>query len=286
MAKSTDAGRTWEYSQALGGEGRSAASFPAAGVDSQGNLYLAYSEIGPSRLSLKDVGEGTSPQQVDPEEAGVSRDMAEERQTADARPIRQTHIWFKTSKDHGKTWSSSREIDRIPELNSNVFASLSVGEPGHVAVAFYSSGAFDFEDDDAPWFVSLTESRDADSSDPHFEQSIVSNKIVHFGAICHEGTACALSGHDRSLLDFLGVAIGPDGIANVTWADTTSTNVHDWVGRLSLSSAGIHPAGVAGAGQRRLASTGHPNHQILARLMLFGGAMVLVLLRKRSVLTS
>jgi hypothetical protein len=50
----------------------------------------------------------------------------------------------------------------------------------------------------------------------------VSDHITHFGPICNLGLLCA-SG-TRVLLDYFEVAIGPDGLANIVFADTGNAN--------------------------------------------------------------
>ena len=55
-----------------------------------------------------------------------------------------------------------------------------------------------------------------------FTVSQASDHITHFGPICNLGLLC--SSGTRVLLDFFEVAIGPDGLANIAYADTGNAN--------------------------------------------------------------
>jgi hypothetical protein len=45
---------------------------------------------------------------------------------------------------------------------------------------------------------------------------------MHVGQICETGVMCSVNGN-RDLLDFLEVAITPDGRAAIAWADDTAS---------------------------------------------------------------
>src|ERR1051326_9090059 len=65
----------------------------------------------------------------------------------------------------------------------------------------------------------------ADSREPVFSVSQASDHSTHNGGICVNGTLCLLGG-DRSLADFFQVAIGPDGLANIAFADNGLSSTH------------------------------------------------------------
>jgi hypothetical protein len=75
------------------------------------------------------------------------------------------------------------------------------------------------------WNVMFAQSLNADSREPVFTISQASDHPNHNGGICVNGTLCLLGG-DRSLADFFQVAIGPDGLANIAFADNGHSSTH------------------------------------------------------------
>jgi hypothetical protein len=72
------------------------------------------------------------------------------------------------------------------------------------------------------WNVMFAQSLNANAREPVFTLSQASDHITHFGPICNLGLLC--SSGTRVLLDFFEVAIGPDGLANIAYADTGNAN--------------------------------------------------------------
>src|SRR5205823_3599065 len=68
----------------------------------------------------------------------------------------------------------------------------------------------------------FAQSLNANSREPVFSVVQASDHIMHFGPICNNGLLCG-SG-TRVLLDFFKVGIGPDGLANIVYADTGNAN--------------------------------------------------------------
>src|SRR5205807_815218 len=58
---------------------------------------------------------------------------------------------------------------------------------------------------------------------PSFTTNKVTEYRNHFGAVCTMGLSCSTGG-DRGLLDFLSIAVAPDGSAEVVWSDGANTN--------------------------------------------------------------
>src|SRR5207253_2326278 len=74
------------------------------------------------------------------------------------------------------------------------------------------------------WNVMFAQSLNAAAREPVFTISQASDHVNHVGPICNLGLLCA-SG-TRNLLDFFQVAIGPDGLANVVYAEDTTGPRH------------------------------------------------------------
>ncbi len=70
----------------------------------------------------------------------------------------------------------------------------------------------------------FAQSLNAAAREPVFTISQASDHVNHVGPICNLGLLCA-SG-TRNLLDFFQVAIGPDGLANVVYAEDTTGPRH------------------------------------------------------------
>src|ERR1041385_8345368 len=62
--------------------------------------------------------------------------------------------------------------------------------------------------------------------------------VTHKGGICNLGLLCSLNGGDRSLADFFQVSIGPDGLANVSFADNGPFPLPG--GNPDISQSGTH----------------------------------------------
>ena len=77
-----------------------------------------------------------------------------------------------------------------------------------------------FTDSNAPaWNVYLAQSTNALSANPVFQQVQVDSTATHYGRICTNGLVCGSS--DRSLLDFISVAVDCQGLAHVAYGGNT-----------------------------------------------------------------
>jgi hypothetical protein len=135
------------------------------------------------------------------------------------------------------TWSAPQ---RITSVGTNTFPWITAGSGGRVDLAWYHTdemseqgtcasgsgtctvyGAGSFKN--AEWSVQMGESLNANSSSPTYTIANVSETYVKHGQICTNGIGCATGG-DRSLGDFLQVAIDGQGAALVSYVFDTSAN--------------------------------------------------------------
>src|SRR5207248_10393286 len=86
------------------------------------------------------------------------------------------------------------------------------------------------------WNTLFAQSFNADSREPVFTISPISHHIMHNGPICNQGILCG-SG-TRTLADFFQVAIGPDGLANIAYADNGPVPLP--AGNSDISVSGTH----------------------------------------------
>jgi hypothetical protein len=83
-----------------------------------------------------------------------------------------------------------------------------------------TDGLADYTDPHAPaWNVYLAQSTNALSSHPSFMQVKANSAATHYGRICTNGIVCGSS--DRSLLDFISVAVDCRGLAHIAYGGNT-----------------------------------------------------------------
>jgi hypothetical protein len=139
------------------------------------------------------------------------------------------------------TWSPPQRITGSgASAGTNTFPWITAGSNGRVDVAWYHSsevseqgtcasgsgtctvyGAGSFQH--AEWTVQMGQSLSANAASPSYTTAQVSESPVKHGQICTNGLGCATGG-DRSLGDFLQVAIDNQGAAVVSYVFDTSGN--------------------------------------------------------------
>jgi hypothetical protein len=134
-------------------------------------------------------------------------------------------VWFACSRDHGKTFYGPFKIN--PNGVQANMPWITAGDNGRVEIVFY--GTTGTEDPTTTttdqWNVFFAQSLNAADREPVFTVSQASDHVNHVGPICNIGILCGpspLNQASRVLLDFFQVAIGPDGLANIIYADTGS----------------------------------------------------------------
>ena len=104
------------------------------------------------------------------------------------------------------------------------------GEPNGVCGTFSSqskckAGFPNYNRSTAPaWHVFMARSRNALSAHPRWTQVRVNRVPGHYGRICTNGIVCGSS--DRSLLDFISVAVDCRGFAHIAYASNTKKQEH------------------------------------------------------------
>lgn len=151
------------------------------------------------------------------------------------------HVYLLTSTDHGMTWSKPVVVDREGDgKGTHVLSDLAVSAPGEADIVFYGTTATGepngvcgdfaaqgpcpnneglplFSAPNPPaWRVSMAQTLNALSAAPTFTQTPVTSEVTHFGEICTNGLVCGSS--DRSLLDYISVALDCNGSAHVAFA--------------------------------------------------------------------
>jgi hypothetical protein len=214
LAQSTDGGTTWTTHKVFaadtsGGKAPSYANiFGTLAIDSKGNYYALF--------------------------AGTADDT-----DASKNPY---HVYLVTSTNHGQTWSKPKQVDHDGGgAGTHVLPHLAVTTPGNVDVVWYdtratgepngvcgtlvsqspcTAGLPPYTDPKAPaWNVYMAQSTNALSSSPAWQQSVVNPTPTHYGQVCTNGIVCGSS--DRSLLDFISVAVDCKGLAHIVYGGNT-----------------------------------------------------------------
>jgi len=142
-------------------------------------------------------------------------------------------IWFASSHDQGKTFygpfpvsSGSMDADE-----TSVLPWLAAGDDGRVNIVWYKTSTVGDPNtlpkppalDAAQWNVFFAQSLNANSREPVFTVVKAGDHVMHQGQI---STGGLIGSSDRSLLDYFEVNNGPDGLANIIYADNGSSATH------------------------------------------------------------
>ncbi|HEV8210914.1 MAG TPA: hypothetical protein VGP77_12360 [Vicinamibacterales bacterium] len=173
------------YVAATGQKSTIAGLFPVCKVASDGTVYVAYS----------DGGEG---------------------------------IFVAHSFDQGKTWAPPVRVSDMGPGGVALFPWMETGDrPGSLAIVWYGATAADSEDgkggntDNANWKVYFAQTLNATSSAPTILQAVASDHVIHASNISLAGFTTGTS-PNRNLADFFQVAIDPQGLAMIAWADDSA----------------------------------------------------------------
>jgi len=122
------------------------------------------------------------------------------------------------------TWSRPVRVSDGPDTKSSALPSVAAGSAGRLVFTWYGSPATSSQDPNAQWYVFHARCNNAldalaPAGVPQFEQSMVSDHIVHEGALCQGGTL-GCSGNTRALLDDFEIDVDPlDGSSFITFTD-------------------------------------------------------------------
>ncbi|MGN6474625.1 MAG: hypothetical protein ACTHK4_13390, partial [Mycobacteriales bacterium] len=153
--------------------------------------------------------------------------FASARKNADGDQIGPYNVYVAISKNGGKTFGKPIQVSRG---GSNAFSWVTAGSKGRVAMGWYHANesregknGYVFDDlHHAEFSVQVGQSINALSDHPTFKVSTVSEHPIKYGPICTQGTACLISGGDRSLGDFLEVSHDARGAMVFAYVDDTS----------------------------------------------------------------
>ncbi|HEV2686818.1 MAG TPA: hypothetical protein VGW79_09285, partial [Actinomycetota bacterium] len=169
--------------------------FASIAMDTAGNLYAVWSEY-PTNAAGDENGPGV--------------------------------VKLAVSTNGAQTWSNPIKVSPA-SLGNNVMPWITAGDPGRIDIAWYGApqarnAAHEYGPDaldNGTWNVYLAQSLNALTAQPSIAVSKVSDHQVKFGNISTQGLG---GSPDRSLGDFMQVAIGSQGQAVVSYVDDTSAD--------------------------------------------------------------
>jgi hypothetical protein len=158
--------------------------FAVLAVDSAGNLYAAWSQVG-------------------------------------GAPETSHTIWMATSTDRGQTWSPRKQVSTFS--GTNIMPWVVAGDPGRANIVWYRSTMPNNPNNPGNvWQIYMAQTLNAFDAAPNFTIASVSQNLVHRGEICTAGVECDATGRDRSFLEYPSVWIDSKGAAVITYNDNTN----------------------------------------------------------------
>lgn len=213
LARSADHGATWEVVDVLtptqsvqfGLIGFPFSIFPVVAADDAGALYLVYA-----------VDQGMVPNAP--------------------KPVSRFGVYLQVSKDEGTTWTQPRLLS--DPAHAAIMPFVVAGAQGRIAVSWYEN-TYGVPNDFLPdlWHVKLLEGIMEHTDAPIEKVVQLTDEPNHIGSVCTSGVGCLLTGGDRSLLDFMEVALNAEGQPVVTW--TSTDHPHQQLASFVTRNAGI-----------------------------------------------
>jgi len=184
----------------LGSSNKTGGNFPTMAIDKAGNLYAVW-EQAPINSSGQVIGD--------------------------------TVLNYSFSTDQGNTWAAPIQIQTsgspVGTLHNNVFAWAVAGDDGRVDIAWYGTPGVAPNPSNGPdscaacdWSLWMVQTLNGHAATPTFTAPILASE--HF---IHRGTMNTLIGGqngDRTLGDFLQLRMGPNGEAEIGYADSNNVD--------------------------------------------------------------
>jgi hypothetical protein len=184
----------------LGSSNKTGGNFPTMAVDKAGNLYAAWEQA-----PINDSGQ----------------------------VIGDTVLKYSFSTDQGNTWAAPIQIETsgspVGTLHNNVFAWTVAGDDGRVDIAWYGTPSVAPNPSNGPdsctgcdWSLWMVQTLNGHAATPTFTAPILASE--HF---IHRGSMYTLIGGqngDRTLGDFLQLRMGPNGEAEIGYADSNNVD--------------------------------------------------------------
>jgi hypothetical protein len=140
-------------------------------------------------------------------------------------------VYATGSFDGGESWLRPQQVNSTK--GTHYFPAIAAGDPGKVVISYIATDrdvpklpygkAAPAGDQVAAWHLYLAQSLDLRAESPVWTTKRVTTKPLHIGDVCVLGIFCTVFfpvGADRSLLDFIDVAVDAAGRAHIAYTDT------------------------------------------------------------------
>src|SRR5437660_992927 len=144
------------------------------------------------------------------------------------------NVYLTVSTNTGTSWSTPPLQVNGDPANTNVMPWAVAGAPGTVDIVYYGTDARNDPNNfpswynsrvaatSIKWFVYFVQVQAATTSTPTIYQVKASEHPTDYGQICTGGLGCTISTGDRTLADFLSVALDSNGAARIVLNDVTN----------------------------------------------------------------
>jgi hypothetical protein len=173
-----------------------------------------------------------------------------------------TDVYYSFSTNHGTRWSPAITVTQNTSQagKSNVFPWIAADANGHVAIAWYGADQVGNSNtvpaDSTHWNVFVAESVNGHAISPAFVMSQATDHSNHIGQI---STGGLLGSSDRSLADFFQIAMDPNHLVNIAYADNHAGPSVTYFTRQKAATAGIATKGKCAGTAHQAGGKGHVN---------------------------
>ena len=145
----------------------------------------------------------------------------------------QVYYTWSSTPTVASSWSVPLQVSS-GAAKTNVMPWIQAGAPGTVAVAWYGTSTSGNPNNFPSWFVNRQTATNvkwfgyvsmitgANSPSPAFAQAPFTEKPMYYGEVCTSGTTCLADLGDRTLADFFGFSMDPDGAIRIVYNDVSS----------------------------------------------------------------
>jgi len=254
VAHSGDAGKTWTNKYAVVAKNNSDPSkeestgtmFPWGFLDQAGNVYIVFG-------STRDAGGGTD----------------------------HYGFYYVYSSDKGAHWSTPKRIDGLPAgKGSIVFNTGAAVSPGVIDVAWLQKDTSAIGAASGVWHPWFAQIHAANTTHPVITKQKMTDLPNHKNGVCILGTICILPSpinpgtSDRSLLDFIELAVNPKThMAGIVYADNGGFRPGEGKGEVVFAQQTLQPRTAAAGGKKSTGGTTHSSGST-GSLAKTGGSLV------------
>src|SRR5437588_785167 len=171
-----------------------------------------------------------------------------------------TNVYYSFSNNLGTRWSPAIKVTQNTSQagKSNVFPWVAADANGHVAIAWYGADVAGNSNTvpagSTHWNVFVAESVNAHAVSPVFTLSQATDHINHTGQI---STGGLLGSSDRSLADFFQIAMDPNHLVNIAYADNHAGPSVTYFTRQKAATTGIATKGKCAGAYHQAGGNGH-----------------------------